>query len=156
MRRVVITGMGIVSPVGTGVEYAWKNVVAGNSGIRKIDTFDVSALATQIGGIDRRRGRLFFTVDQREIFFRFVFRSAISTAGCRSRCRCSRRSAYREPRKSRLRRSTGISTGDPWSASPKCRTRADSCPPLPFRCWRCRCSQGSPVHSRPSGGRGPP
>ena len=51
MRKVVITGMGIVSPVGTGVEYAWKNVVAGNSGIRKIDTFDVSALATQIGGI---------------------------------------------------------------------------------------------------------
>lgn len=54
MRKVVITGMGIVSPVGTGVEYAWKNVVAGNSGIRKIDTFDVSALATQIGGIPVR------------------------------------------------------------------------------------------------------
>lgn len=54
MRRVVITGMGIVSPVGTGIEYAWKNVVAGNSGIRKIDTFDVSALATQIGGIPVR------------------------------------------------------------------------------------------------------
>ncbi len=54
MRKVVITGMGIVSPVGTGVEYAWKNVVAGNSGIRKIDTFDASALATQIGGIPVR------------------------------------------------------------------------------------------------------
>lgn len=51
MRRVVITGMGIVSPVGTGIEYAWKNVVAGNSGIRKIDTFDASELATQIAGI---------------------------------------------------------------------------------------------------------
>lgn len=54
MRRVVITGMGIVSPVGTGIEYAWKNVVAGNSGIRKIDTFDVSDLATQIAGIPVR------------------------------------------------------------------------------------------------------
>lgn len=54
MRKVVITGMGIVSPVGTGVEYAWKNVVAGNSGIRKIDTFDASVLATQIGGIPVR------------------------------------------------------------------------------------------------------
>lgn len=51
MRRVVITGMGIVSPCGTGVEFAWKNVVAGNSGIRKIDTFDASMLATQIAGM---------------------------------------------------------------------------------------------------------
>ena len=51
MRRVVITGMGIVSPCGTGLEFAWKNVVAGNSGIRKIDTFDASMLATQIAGM---------------------------------------------------------------------------------------------------------
>ena len=51
MRRVVITGMGIVSPCGTGLEFAWKNVVAGNSGIRKIDTFDASMLATQIAGL---------------------------------------------------------------------------------------------------------
>ena len=36
MRRVVITGMGIVSPVGTGIEYAWHNIVNGKSGIRKI------------------------------------------------------------------------------------------------------------------------
>ena len=40
MKRVVITGMGIVSPVGTGIEYAWKNIVNGVSGVRKIDTFD--------------------------------------------------------------------------------------------------------------------
>ena len=51
MRRVVITGMGIVSPVGTGVEYAWKNVLAGKSGVRKIDSFEVSDLASQIAGI---------------------------------------------------------------------------------------------------------
>ncbi len=51
MRKVVITGMGIVSPVGTGVEYAWKNVLAGKSGVKKIDTFDVSDLASQIAGI---------------------------------------------------------------------------------------------------------
>ncbi len=51
MRRVVITGMGIVSPVGTGVEYAWKNVVAGKSGVRKIDSFEVEDLASQIAGI---------------------------------------------------------------------------------------------------------
>lgn len=51
MRRVVITGMGIVSPVGTGIEYAWKNVVAGNSGIRPIDIFDASDMASQIAGV---------------------------------------------------------------------------------------------------------
>ena len=54
MRRVVITGMGIVSPVGTGVEYAWKNVVAGKSGVRKITEFDVSDLASQIAGLPQQ------------------------------------------------------------------------------------------------------
>jgi 3-oxoacyl-[acyl-carrier-protein] synthase II len=51
MRRVVITGMGVVSPVGTGVEHAWKNVVAGNSGVHKIDIFDASDLTSQIAGV---------------------------------------------------------------------------------------------------------
>ncbi len=51
MRRVVITGMGIVSPVGTGVENVWKNILAGKSGVRKIDSFEVSDLASQIAGI---------------------------------------------------------------------------------------------------------
>lgn len=51
MKRVVITGMGIVSPVGTGIEYAWKNIISGVSGVRKIDTFDASDCATQIAGL---------------------------------------------------------------------------------------------------------
>jgi len=51
MRRVVITGMGIVSPVGTGVDNAWQNVVAGKSGVRKITEFEVDDLASQIAGI---------------------------------------------------------------------------------------------------------
>lgn len=51
MKRVVITGMGIVSPVGTGVEYAWKNILNGKSGVRKIDIFDASDLASQIAGV---------------------------------------------------------------------------------------------------------
>lgn len=54
MKRVVITGMGIVSPVGTGIEYTWKNVVAGKSGIRKITEFNVDDLASQIAGIPQR------------------------------------------------------------------------------------------------------
>ena len=49
-RRIVITGMGTVSPVGNTVETAWDNVVAGNSGIGSIQRFDVSAFSTRIGG----------------------------------------------------------------------------------------------------------
>jgi len=54
MRRVVVTGMGIVSPVGCGVEYAWKNLLAGVSGVRKIEDFDASDLACQIAGMPIR------------------------------------------------------------------------------------------------------
>jgi len=50
MRRVVVTGMGIVSPVGTGVEYAWKNVVAGNSGVDMITSFDVTDINSKFAG----------------------------------------------------------------------------------------------------------
>lgn len=51
MRRVIITGMGIVSPVGTGVDFAWQNILAGKSGVRKIDIFDASQMASQIAGV---------------------------------------------------------------------------------------------------------
>ena len=47
-RRVVVTGLGIVSPVGIGVETAWSNIVAGKSGITGITRFDASALTSQI------------------------------------------------------------------------------------------------------------
>ena len=50
-RRVVITGMGIVSPVGCELDAAWKNVCEGVSGIQQIDDFDTSAFSTRIGGI---------------------------------------------------------------------------------------------------------
>lgn len=50
MRRVVITGLGIVSPVGCGVETSWKALLAGKSGARKITEFDVSDLTCQIAG----------------------------------------------------------------------------------------------------------
>jgi len=49
-RRVVITGLGIVSPVGNSVEQAWSNVVAGKSGIGTIDQFDTTGFAVTIGG----------------------------------------------------------------------------------------------------------
>ena len=47
-RRVVVTGLGIVSPVGIGVDAAWKNIVAGKSGVTRITHFDTSGLTSQI------------------------------------------------------------------------------------------------------------
>ncbi len=54
MKRVVITGMGIVSPVGTGVDFAWKNILAGKSGVRKISEFEVEDIASQIAGVPEK------------------------------------------------------------------------------------------------------
>ena len=51
MRRVVITGMGMVSPLGYGVEHNWSEITAGKSGIRKIEHFDVSDIKSRIAGI---------------------------------------------------------------------------------------------------------
>ncbi len=48
MRRVVVTGMGLVSPMGVGVEPSWKRLVAGESGIGPIESFDVSDLPCRI------------------------------------------------------------------------------------------------------------
>jgi len=49
-RRVVVTGLGIVSPVGNTVEEAWSNIVAGKSGIGPVTRFDPSRLASRIAG----------------------------------------------------------------------------------------------------------
>ena len=49
MRRVVVTGLGLVSPLGCGVETTWSRILNGESGARRIDTFDVSDLPSKIG-----------------------------------------------------------------------------------------------------------
>lgn len=51
MRRVVVTGMGMVSPLGVGVKRNWDSITAGKSGIKKIDHFDASEMASHIAGI---------------------------------------------------------------------------------------------------------
>ena len=50
-RRVVVTGMGIVSPVGSSIESAWSNVVSGKSGIDFIKKFDTSTYTTRFAGL---------------------------------------------------------------------------------------------------------
>ncbi|MGA0115052.1 MAG: beta-ketoacyl-ACP synthase II [Burkholderiales bacterium] len=49
-RRVVVTGLGIVSPVGIGIDESWSNITAGKSGITRITRFDASAYTSQIAG----------------------------------------------------------------------------------------------------------
>ncbi len=50
MKKIVITGMGAVTPVGIGIDEYWKNITEGKSGIDTIKTFDPSELAVQIAG----------------------------------------------------------------------------------------------------------
>ena len=50
MRRVVITGMGIVSPLGAGLEHNWSQLIASQSGIGRIEGFEIEDLACQIAG----------------------------------------------------------------------------------------------------------
>jgi len=51
VRRVVVTGLGLVSPVGCGVDTAWSNILASKSGAQKITHFDSDDLACQIAAI---------------------------------------------------------------------------------------------------------
>ncbi len=50
-RRVVITGMGMVSPLGVGVDHNWEAITNGKSGIKKIEHFEVSDIASQVAGV---------------------------------------------------------------------------------------------------------
>ena len=49
-RRVVITGIGVISPFGIGAKLFWDNLVAGKIGVRRLTSFDPSGLPSQIGG----------------------------------------------------------------------------------------------------------
>jgi 3-oxoacyl-[acyl-carrier-protein] synthase II len=51
MRRVVVTGLGLVTPLGSGVEESWKRLVAGESGLGAIQKFDVSDLPAKVAGV---------------------------------------------------------------------------------------------------------
>lgn len=51
MRRVVITGIGLVTPVGAGAEFAWSQIVAGKSGLKRIEHMKVDDLPCRVAGI---------------------------------------------------------------------------------------------------------
>ena len=50
MRRVVVTGLGLVTPLGSGVSHVWDRLLNGQSGLRNIQSFDVSDLPSKIAG----------------------------------------------------------------------------------------------------------
>ena len=50
-RRVVVTGYGVVSPLGNNVDTFWNNIKAGKSGIKKIESDEFKDINTQIAGI---------------------------------------------------------------------------------------------------------
>jgi 3-oxoacyl-[acyl-carrier-protein] synthase II len=50
MRRVVVTGLGLVTPLACGIEQTWQRLLAGKSGIRRIEKFDVSDIPSKIAG----------------------------------------------------------------------------------------------------------
>ena len=49
-KRVVVTGLGLITPLGIGVEESWDGLVGGRSGIGRITQFDASQFPTQIAG----------------------------------------------------------------------------------------------------------
>ena len=50
MKRVVVTGIGLISSIGNNLESTWNNLIAGKSGIKKITSFDTSELSCKIAG----------------------------------------------------------------------------------------------------------
>ena len=50
MRRVVVTGVGLICAVGNKTDEVWRNLLAGKSGVKRITRFDVSDLPVQIAG----------------------------------------------------------------------------------------------------------
>src|SRR5919112_4367812 len=49
-RKVVITGIGVVSPIGIGSKAFWENLLAGKVGVRRIESFDPGGFASQLAG----------------------------------------------------------------------------------------------------------
>ena len=57
MRRVVVTGIGMCTPLGYGAEFGWEKLINSKSGIRKLEGFQIDDLSSQVGGQIPREGR---------------------------------------------------------------------------------------------------
>jgi len=86
MRRVVVTGLGLVSPLGCGVEVNWRRLIAGECGFKRIENFEVSDLSCQIAGQVPRAGEGGFNADdwfdpkeQRKVDDFIIFAAAAAT-----------------------------------------------------------------------------
>lgn len=65
MKRVVVTGLGLVTPLGCGVDFAWNNITAGKSGLKAITHIDVSDLPAKVAGVvPRGKGEGEFDCDK--------------------------------------------------------------------------------------------
>jgi 3-oxoacyl-[acyl-carrier-protein] synthase II len=86
-RRVVITGLGTINPLGSSVDGTWKNMLSGTSGIRRIERIEVDDLASQIAGevdfeiTDYMPKRQSMRMDRFAQFFWVAARDALSDAG---------------------------------------------------------------------------
>ena len=60
MRRVVVTGLGMCSPLGYGVEHSWAQLISSKSGIRQLSGFDIKDLSSQVGGQIPKEGNVDF------------------------------------------------------------------------------------------------
>lgn len=65
VRRVVVTGMGVISPLGVGLEPTWSNLIAGRCGIGPVTFFDASALPSRIAGEVRDFDPQAFDIDKK-------------------------------------------------------------------------------------------
>jgi len=63
MRRVVVTGIGLLSPFGLGVDHTWKQILAGKSATRRIDAFETDDLPCKVAAIMPREGEAAFNPD---------------------------------------------------------------------------------------------
>ncbi|MGI9485178.1 MAG: beta-ketoacyl-ACP synthase II [Geminicoccaceae bacterium] len=55
-RRVVITGIGLVTPLGAGADISWRRLIAGESGLRRIDGFEIDDLPSKVAGLIPKEG----------------------------------------------------------------------------------------------------
>ena len=68
MRRVVVTGMGMVSPLSNSVQGTWDKLIAGKSGLRKTTGFDVSDITSKVSGQVARKEYGFADVSENDVF----------------------------------------------------------------------------------------